>query len=271
MNDPRSLLAAVKKKSSSTTTAPGADIREKPRDSLTIDESAARCGADAHRLRNPENGEISKEDGDRGVADALGVSGGAVGGGAGRRTGRETLRDIRLAGGLSGLSTSGVDGDGCSASSNGAHAKGARTSVIRDCKAPLIAEISPPNPSSTETGEPCVPQTRCTTGYDGGDGERSGKSAGGGSAVKKGFLSNVGKKGGAAPLYPPAGSENGAEASAYVKLMSRSKVVDTRGLSKQGVCLCVALRHQTKGMVPVESVLFVPTLKEYGACLATRV
>ncbi|CAM9579886.1 unnamed protein product, partial [Scytosiphon promiscuus] len=57
-------------------------------------------------------------------------------------------------------------------------------------------------------------------------------------AVRKGFLCS--SKGGCgkdgrqrAPLYPPSGSENGAAPSAYVKLMSRCKVVDTRDHTKE--------------------------------------
>lgn len=73
-----------------------------------------------------------------------------------------------------------------------------------------------------------------------GQGARRRGDRKGSPVVKKGFLSasqRVGGRGGGrrAPLYPPSGSENGAEPSAYVKLMSRCKVVDTSNLSKEEV------------------------------------
>lgn len=82
-----------------------------------------------------------------------------------------------------------------------------------------------------------------------GQGARRRVDGEGSPAVKKGFLSSSkggGRKGGGkrTPLYPPSGSENGAEPSAYVKLMSRCKVVDTRDHSKEevhGTTVCTNL------------------------------
>lgn len=69
-------------------------------------------------------------------------------------------------------------------------------------------------------------------------GGRAGRGLTGGyrPAVKAGFLERVGK-GKTSPLYPPEGSENGAEPGCYAKLMGRCKVVDTSSASKEEVIL----------------------------------
>lgn len=74
-------------------------------------------------------------------------------------------------------------------------------------------------------------------GVSGRKGEEAKRDTRGQPVVKKGFLSKLGGegRGGVSALYPPGGSENGAEASSYVKLMSRCKVVDTANLSKEEV------------------------------------
>lgn len=145
-------------------------------------------------------------------------------------------RDILLPGALAGFASGGGGGGG--EGTQGGNGLG------QSRRGPLISEIEPP--ATKLTRGTCGDGARGATdgfkeGGDVGAGEGRGRQGAAAKrertpAVKKGFLSaaNAGGKGGRdrAPLYPPGGSENGSEPSAYVKLMSRCKVVDTRDHSK---------------------------------------
>lgn len=214
MSDPSSLLAALNKCENPDTAR---------HSGISVTESQADSAADSS------------------AADS-------VLGNGNNKSGR--ARDIRLPGALAGL-VAGDDGEGggtVNNDSNGGFAGRNKSTVdstggvTQKRRGPLISEILP-------ASDPEVVVEREGAGSAGGAGgvggekeggtrtssikkRRSGR--GGGSVVKKGFLSKVGK-GGASPLYPPEGSENGSEPSSYAKLMGRCKVVDTTTMNKQEV------------------------------------
>lgn len=75
--------------------------------------------------------------------------------------------------------------------------------------------------------------------------KKGGAGAGAGNrqpVVTKGFLNKLGGGGkgkeSVTPLYPPTGSENGAEPGGFAKLMGRCKVVDTSSMNKDQVSAC---------------------------------
>lgn len=226
MSDPRSLLAALHKPSSSAASTEG------------ISRNETTGGAESNTEHQPLNEDRQHTEG--GIAAALGLN---------KRKSNPTrgsdaaASDIRLPAALAGLA-SGGDADGTSRQRRGT---GSDT-----CRGPLISEIVPADigihgakptadcKSKVATEMKIKLHAKGRKGKSGSKIERDGSTCSstgrdGRPAVKKGFLSKVGKKGGASPLYPPSGSENGAEPSAYVNLMSRSKVVDTRGLSQEKV------------------------------------
>lgn len=182
-----------------------------------------------------DGGPTGREEG-AGIPAALGLNahgGYRKGGGNGNAS---ATRDILLPGALAGLASDSGD------------RKRTENSLNEGRRGPLISEIVPDTstPARAGDGEEALSQVSDDSRvFDGCPGQEPGakRKVGGKSApvVKKGFLSSskVGGKAGLerAPLYPPGGSENGAEPSAYAKLMSRCKVVDTRDHSKEEVCV----------------------------------
>lgn len=241
MSDPKSLVAALSSSSSDSTELDGGG-----------GGGRGGCGtSDASKHQHTTSSDVTGDSVDSGpeigIAASLGLRAGSVGGGGGcaRSTGSgEKPKDILLPGTLAGLATGGGSAAGAAA------APPQRASTAGRTGGPLISEI-PSRVSASETGKEA---TGTGANRSSGSGSCSGSSSGAGPindavergatqagkgqgrkgnrpAVARGFLS----KGTASPLYPPAGSENGSEPSAYVKLMSRSKVVDTRDLAPHEV------------------------------------
>lgn len=210
MKDPESFLTARRKLSSTTTEARdgGGDILSGIQDP---EKSSQRGGKDI------------------GATDLLGVGNRAAGAPRGKKA-----DSFRLPGGLAGLSDAGND-DGDAGSGKGEYI--ARTP--RKKRGPLISEISSPIAGGKEQKE------FDKKGYDNNIQRGTATRVGGRNArkptelrrgkpvVKKGFLEKLNGK--ALPLYPPEGSENGTDEAPMMRLMRKSKVVDTRDLSKKEV------------------------------------
>eukprot|EP00903_Cladosiphon_okamuranus_P021435 g19703.t1 len=239
LDDPKSLLAAIKHSATEE-------------DALPSGAPSANGGGGGNRTDKPSSaaatvttpaGEVGQ-----GPAAALGLkptgggaaAGGGGGGGGGNEATPSAKRDILLPGALAGLTSAGRSstGNGSQGGSEGTRRGGRRPGQGQ--RGPLISEIVPVTaqedaPAVGRRGEGGSKAKKPEAEGDGGGGKGGGRP----SVIKKGFLSSSSMKAGEKgererpPLYPPAGSENGSEPSAYVKLMSRCKVVDTRDHNKE--------------------------------------
>ena len=259
MSDPLSLLAALK-----NPPAPDAGA------TASATASASKTwGSSGRGSRSPPAQDLSGNNSD-GLASSRSASAGFVSGGgrtnSGRRaTGTTTTAAAGGGGGAGGLAGGeGVaEALGLSCGGNKSRRGGPLISEF----APLISEIVPATTASdaskTDIKGP-LPTTEDVVSGNGSSRQEVKGIAGEGfgrekakldaevgasrceqakgdtrkqsAAVKRGFLSKLGGEGsGGSALYPPEGSENGAEPSAYVKMMSRCKVVDTTKLSKEEV------------------------------------
>lgn len=245
LDDPKSLLAAIKHSATEE-------------DALLSGTDGASGGSTdkySSAAATTPAGEVGQ---DPAAAPGLKPTGGdATAGGGGTDATPSAKRDILLPGALAGLASAGRSTtDNCSQGTEGTRGRGRPGQGQRG---PLISEIVPviekDAPAAGRTEEDGSKAKKLAV-KGGGDGGRGGGRP---SVVKKGFLSSsskVGGKGGGerAPLYPPGGSENGSEPSAYVKLMSRCKVVDTRDHNKEEVRLCSL-------EVPAEELIHPPVLQ----------
>ncbi|CAM9835921.1 unnamed protein product, partial [Ectocarpus sp. 13 AM-2016] len=219
LDDPKSLLAAIRSSEPDGESGEGGNGHNKEGKHEVATASAV------------EGGPTGREEGG-GLPGVLGLN--AHGGyrKGGRNGNASATRDILLPGALAGLASDSGD------------KKKRENSLNEGRRGPLISEIVPDTSTPARAGDGGEALSQVSDDsrvFDGCPGQQPGakRKIGGKSApiVKKGFLSSskVGRKAGRerAPLYPPGGSENGAEPSAYAKLMSRCKVVDTRDHSKE--------------------------------------
>ena len=255
LDDPQSLLAAIKH-SATDEDGPAAG---------TTATAAATNGDDSEETPPSSATTATTPAGEpgQGPAAALGLktaAGAAARGGDGGidATSASAKRGILLPGALAGLASAGSSSSSSSRDIGSRGAEGRRGGANRPGqgkRGPLISEIVPETAKDSPAaarGEEGL-RAKKNLAVNGGSGNTGNVGKGGGrrpSVVKKGFLSSLpsssssscSKAGGKgqserAPLYPPSGSENGSEPSAYVKLMSRCKVVDTRDHSKEEVRL----------------------------------
>ncbi|CAM9191458.1 unnamed protein product [Ectocarpus fasciculatus] len=220
LDDPKSLLAAMRSSAPDGESGAAGNGHNK------------EGGQEAAAASTVKAGPAGREEG-AGIPAALGLN--AHGGGSRKGGGNgnaSATRDILLPGALAGLASDSSD------------RKWRENGLNEGRRGPLISEIIPDTSTparAEDVGEAPSQDSDDTRAVDRCPGQEPGakRKVGGKSApvVKKGFLSSskVGGKAGRerAPLYPPGGSENGAEPSAYAKLMSRCKVVDTRDHSKE--------------------------------------
>ncbi|CAB1110072.1 unnamed protein product [Ectocarpus sp. CCAP 1310/34] len=245
LDDPKSLLAAIRSSEPDGETGDGGNGHNKEGNQEAATASAV------------EGGPTGREEG-AGIPGALGLD---VDGGYRKGVGNGdalATRDILLPGALAGLASDSGD------------RKRRENRLNEGRRGPLISEIVPdtstPAPAGDE-GEALSHVSDNSKVFDGCPGQEPGakRKVGGKSApvVKKGFLSSSKVGGGKgrerAPLYPPGGSENGAEPSAYAKLMSRCKVVDTRDHSKEEVD--AAMKAHAGGGAPLRPASQTPESK----------
>eukprot|EP00752_Nemacystus_decipiens_P013367 g11835.t2 len=258
LDDPTSLLAAIKR---------SAADEDRPAAAASPPGAVAAAAVNGRdRKGNPSSAAAAAAvttpagEAGQGPAAALGLKptgGAARGGGGGNDTTSTSKRDIILPGALAGLASAGSSGRG---SGRGTEGRRGGDQPDQGRRGPLISEIVPekkkhPPDAETARGEEGTKAKELAGKVCGDGGSGCGPRA---SVVKKGFLSSSssskagGGKGGRerAPLYPPGGSENGSEPSAYVKLMSRCKVVDTRDHSKQEVGNATVFRSGSNVDVP---------------------
>ncbi|CBJ29318.1 conserved unknown protein [Ectocarpus siliculosus] len=246
LDDPKSLLAAIRSSEPDGESGVGGngDSKEGKQEVATAS--------------TVDGGPTGRGEGD-GIPGALGLN--AHGGyrkGGGNRNASAT-RDILLPGALAGLASDSGD------------RKRTENGLNEGRRGPLISEIVPDTSTTTaragDGGEALRQVSDDSRAVDGCQGQEPGveRKVGKKSApvVKKGFLSSfkVGGKAGLerAPLYPPGGSENGAEPSAYAKLMSRCKVVDTRDHSKEE--MDAAMKAHAGGGAPLRPASQTPEPK----------
>lgn len=250
MKDPESFLTARRKFSSTA-----AEARDSGGDILS-------------RIPDPNKKSSQREGRDVGTEELLGVGNRAAGAPRGKKAG-----SIRLPEGLTGLADSGNDDE------DGGGGKGehmARTS--RKKRGPLISEISSPIAKGLKEEKEFDQK-----GYDNDLQKGTAAGVGGRNArkttelrrrkpvINKGFLEKLNGK--ASPLYPPEGSENGADEAPMMRLMRKSKVVDTRDLSKQEVkSAVVSFIRVSKGALSYGGPAFDLTLSchLFPAAIASR-
>ncbi|CAM9821056.1 unnamed protein product, partial [Ectocarpus sp. 12 AP-2014] len=254
LDDPKSLLAAIRSSGPDGESGEGGNGHNKEGKQEVTTASAV------------EGGPTGREEG-AGIPGALGLN--AHGGyrKGGRNGNASATRDILLPGALAGLASDSGD------------RKRRENSLNEGRRGPLISEIvsDTSTPARAGDGGEVLSQVSDDSRmFDGCPGQEPGakRKVGGKSApiVKKGFLSSskVGGGGGGerAPLYPPGGSQNGAEPSAYAKLMSRCKVVDTRDHRKEE--MDAAMKAHARGGAPLRPASQTPEQKPSPTTTAGR-